>query len=201
MKRIYVCSPTSYWVNPEYMASVVNASVLLERSGLAQVKFDLEIGAYIHHNRNSLVHRAREHEADGIIWVDSDMRFPEDSFRILLGHDRDFVGVNYRRKQPPYLFTAARISDTDPSQIQSVPTTDDSKGLEQVSVLGFGLVYTSMKLFRNWQEPFDYILGSRGMSEDYVFCCRSGVDVYVDHDLSKRVCHMTSGAIAYDGKI
>ena len=55
----------------------------------------LTAGAQVHHIPKPM-------SADEILWVDTDMQFPEDALLRLLAHDKDIVGCNYRTRTPPY---------------------------------------------------------------------------------------------------
>lgn len=82
--------------------------------------------------------------ATHVLYVDADMGFPEDALLRLLRHGKDIVGVNYPRKSFPYVPTAYGDSG---DEIGPVYTREDSKGLQQVKHLGFGLVLIEMGVF------------------------------------------------------
>lgn len=179
---------------------------LAQLTGFSSSMFPAEVafhliqvqGTYIHTMRQELAEKAINADCDYMFWLDSDMRFPKDSIIRLLQHDVDFVGINYAYRRMPTDFVA--IKERSPDNIQPAKklwTTEESTGLEPVFSPGFGvtLMKTGMLVklgpppwFRN---DYDDEL-KRFVGEDVYFCMRcheGGVDVFVDHDLSKECAH------------
>ncbi len=47
-----------------------------------------------------------EIKADYLLFVDADMRFPKDTLKILMAHDKDIIGVNATTRSEPVKPTA-----------------------------------------------------------------------------------------------
>jgi hypothetical protein len=146
--------------------------------------------------RHELAKRALKlRNATHILWVDSDMGFPPDSLHRLLAHDLDIVGANYPRRVRPYWSSASDLDGKvlDPSSV----------GLQEVGVIGFGLVLTKRCVFEAEYEMPLFAHHDEGgyCTEDVAFCRKvrkTGFKVWVDHDLSRDVRHVGSLALTYD---
>lgn len=153
-------------------------------------------GTYVHRMRQELLERSLGFDADWLLWLDSDMRFPKDALVRLLAHREAIVGVNYATRKLPVGFTALKREG------EWLATRESSAGLEEVESLGFGCVLMDLRRvvpalgeppwFRNDFEPTpDGKL--RPVGEDFFFCRRAregGLRLFVDHDLSKLCAHV-----------
>ena len=156
--------------------------------------------------RTAVVDTAIIQSADWILWIDSDMSFPAQALEMLLAHDLDIVGADYRRRMPPYAPIGMAINPVDP---MGMPLSTDGNvpmpetGLAEMAVLGFGVLLTRMAVFRKVPRPWFYRLwnpkdGTPGnpdgfTTEDTVFChiARSlGFRVWCDYELSAKVMHI-----------
>lgn len=145
--------------------------------------------------RRRLVSQAYLMEATHILWVDSDMKFPADALARLLNHNLAVVGVNYPQKTIDAKPTA--YADTE-DFVGPVFSGERASGIQQVSIIGLGLVLTDLRvfdavkmpIFQFEPQPPDYIADS---GEDAYFCKllhEAGIPVHIDHDLSKEVAHI-----------
>lgn len=143
-----------------------------------------------HLARNAMV----EHNATHILWIDSDMTFPPDSLHRLLAHGKQIVGCNYARRQGTHFSTAR--------DLERKPMDPNRTGLQQASVIGFGVLLTSVDVFAGeYEMPLFAHHDENGYcTEDVTFCNKvraRGHDVWVDHDLSRQVCHIGSATLSY----
>lgn len=163
-----------------------------------------QTNTYIHKARQQLAEAVLEQGADCVLWLDSDMRFPKDTLVRLLKHNKDFVGINYSKRGIPPEFVAIK-RHSPPEQLV---TDADSEGLEEVEALGFGVVLMKTSVLHALPPPertghpwfwHEWIAESgRHVGEDVFFCRmakEAGVDLYVDHDLSKECAHI--GTLEY----
>ena len=159
-------------------------------------------GTLIHTARNDLARMALDAEADFILWLDSDMRFPKDLPIRLMKHRKDIVGINYSSRGVPPRFVA--IKTIKPKE--RLVTGPESTGLEEVDALGFGAVLIRVSAVRKMVEDhpdknlFWFGVNEEGgmVGEDVWFCTMaksSGFEVFVDHDLSKECAHV--GTLEY----
>lgn len=145
-------------------------------------------GTIIPEQRAVLARAAIEAKATHTLWLDSDMRFPPDSLKRLLGHNAAIVAANYTTRRPPYFPTAE--------------TTDgflynEGDGLIEVSHCGMGLMLVDTEVYKTIGEPY-FALGFNPtekcyVGEDFYFCRKArdkGYQVLVDQALSKEVRHI-----------
>lgn len=199
-KHILIATPCGDTVYSHYTNSIVNnLSYLYSMGDAIDATFMYQTfqGSLIHESRNSIVKYAKRVEASHIIWVDSDMMFPFDTFKILIEHDLDFIGVNYSTRRPPFKYTSG-VWNKEDEEFNLISTTPDTSGLQNVDAVGFGLCMTSMKCFDEEKTPwfyFKYHEEKKGfIGEDYSFCLslldREDIQIFVDHSLSQRVKHI-----------
>lgn len=197
MKTILISSPCQDMVHTYYSTSVVKSIMHLYQNNVkCAINYESFFATYVHEGRNSIAQYAKQIGATHIIWVDSDMLFTPESFKTLIEHDLDFVGVNYSSRKPPYRYTAGIWND-EIGQFDTVPTLNTSTGLQKVDGIGFGLCIMATHLFDLLENPwFDYEYmpnQNMHMGEDYLICKKlreKNIDIYVDHDLSKMVKHV-----------
>jgi len=169
-------------------------ALTLGANNLAEMAVNMNHGTYIHCMRQDLLDDAIRNKATHMLWVDTDMRFPKDALLRLLKHNVDIVGINYSNRRVPCDFVA--IKTEEPAT--KCWTTEKSTGLETVQYIGFGLVLMRMSVMNNLAPPpwFQNIYDPKlndWCGEDAFFCRLlgdAGIDVYIDHDLSKDCGHM-----------
>lgn len=138
------------------------------------------------------VQATRDHGATHVLWVDSDMAFPQDALHRLLAHDLEIVGANYPRRMPPHWSSA--------SDIEGRAFPPGCKGLAEAGVIGFGLLLTKAQVFADEYELplFAHHDADGYCTEDVTFCRKvraRGHRIWVDHDLSREVRHVGSVAL------
>ena len=129
---------------------------------------------------------AQQIGASHLLFVDSDMRFPEDTLDRLLAADVDIIAANYLQRTPPQWWTSRRQGEA----IGSGGCT----GRQEVDSAGCGLMLIRLRVFdlltRPWfATPYD---GQNHVGEDMYFCQQArqhGFAVWIDHDVSQHVRH------------
>ena len=164
-------------------------------------KHDIDLftssGTLIFDQRNSLVKTALEIKADYLLFVDADMRFPKDTLKILMAHDKDIIGVNATTRSEPVKPTAKNIVLQEDGSVDWMPIYSNVKsGVERVDGIGCGIMLIKRKVVEEIEMPYFYFeqLGNNKiLGEDIYFCIKardSGFDTWVDHDLSKHIKHI-----------
>lgn len=99
--------------------------------------------------RNDLVKQALDVKADYLLFVDSDMVFPNDALGRLMGYDLDIVGATYNKRVPPFE-TLGRIRP-EPGK-----TVDDlmKGGLHEAEYLPGGFLMVKADVFRKLEWPW-----------------------------------------------
>lgn len=190
--RIAICTPCQDQVSAGYamdLAKLVGLT-LRERPDVDLVLFQVR-GSILPSQRMQLVRLALAGEADAILWIDSDHRFPKDALLRLLEHGKPIVAANYATRRPPILPVA---EDAERGRLF---TDSESGGLVDVTHAGMGLMLVQCGVYRAIPEPW-FALGfskSEGeyLGEDVFFCRRAkeaGFPTLVDQDVSKDVKHV-----------
>jgi GT2 family glycosyltransferase len=173
---IAICTPTREMVYGRFAFDLVQ---LTRRT--KEVAFLLAEGSILPNLRTMLVDMALGLGASHILFIDSDMRFPDDVLEKLLARGVDIVGVNCSQRS------------------QNLPTARRGgefvrgKGIEEVDTIGFGVTLIAASVFLKisppwFMNPFD---GKRFVGEDVFFMTRareSGLKIYAENDI--RVGHI-----------
>lgn len=165
--------------------------------------FLMQLGTYVHAARSTLVEEFLKSDAEWLLFVDADMRFPPNALERLLAHGEKFVGINYSSRGHPYRYIAIEQANVGPGKHGGLlPTYEDSTGLEMADAIGFGFTLIhrdvleavtaaakpALPFWFAWNEDRDCMVG-----EDVYFCLTAatqGYKPYVDHDLSKECAHL-----------
>ena len=151
------------------------------------VRWMAPLGIYIADLRNKAVKAAQTAGASHLLFLDSDMRFPEDTLDRLLAHNVMIVAANYVQRT---------MSEWCVARVDGVPVQSQGKtGLQAVDSTGTGVMLIKMSLFDK-SDPFPWFDtpcdGRTFTGEDVFFCQRAtaqGFSVLIDHDLSQDVRH------------
>jgi hypothetical protein len=181
---IVVATPTRDTVTAGYVGDLVK---LIRRH--PDLKFAAPLGIYIANLRNQAVTLARAAGASHLLFIDSDMRFPEDTLDRLLAAEKDIVASNCVMRTMPEWWVARK----DGANVSSV----GQRGLEEVDSVGCGVMLITLSAFDRLPSPWfsTPFNGSDHTGEDVFFCQlarRAGFTVWIDHDLSQAVRHTGS---------
>lgn len=151
------------------------------------------MGTLICDQRQNLILEALNVNADYVLWLDSDHRFPKDLVDRLHAHGKDIVACNYSTRRVP----AKPVAFANDRCDELVYTMPDSTGLQPVHAIGMGAMLESTAVYKKLQLPFFTIGYSRGANDFFgedVWHCRqareAGFEVFVDHDVSKQIRHI-----------
>ena len=155
-------------------------------------------GSILTKSRRLACEEAARHEADYLLFIDSDQTFPRKTLHKLLSHHVDCVACNIATKTIPAQPTARNKHESgDPKKWVTVYTDAESTGLEKVDRIGAGVMLLSRKAYEAlkpgsfdmfWREDVQADQG-----EDWSMCealTAAGISIYIDHDLSKEVGHV-----------
>lgn len=151
-------------------------------------------GTLICNQRQQMVDRAMRDGATHTLWLDSDMRFPPDVIRRLVDRDKDVVCANYATRRSPIVPICIKLSDA--GEPEHTYTHPESTGVEKVFSAGMGCMLVKTEVYRRLEYPTFMIpwveMDHAYVGEDIYFCrqlAAKGVEIWVDHDLSKQVAH------------
>lgn len=138
--------------------------------------------------RTWLVNEAIKRGGTHLLFVDSDMEFPQEAIQQLLAHGKDIVGVNYNKRKFPLESTVTQLQESEASDTE----------LHRVRIAGTGLMLIDLKVFTDGKlgaptekDPkgsawFSFGRDSQGnivLGEDAWFCLvaqDAGYGVWVD---------------------
>ena len=185
--KTLIAVPSYDFVHADFTRSIMEMEKP-EGTGFAMITATL-----IYTARNLIAKKAIETEFDRVLWLDSDMTFPEDTL-IRLSADMDegadlVSGLYFTRKTPiiPCIQQEILWEVKSDGWVKTSATNYMDYPKDQVFEIagcGFGCVMTSVDLLKRMCEkygsPFYPLMG---MGEDTTFCCRAkqdGVDLYCD---------------------
>jgi hypothetical protein len=193
-KNVFLVMPTYGSVPPEVHQSVMTAVMYASYWGVkwrGQAGTDRESWSAARSMPVDAVRKyADDCPLDGLIWCDSDMKFPKDAFARLVDSDKDLISGVYFQRKPPYWpniykYNAKkrgfeRYLDYPPNVIAPI------------GGFGFGICYTSMDLLRAMPEsPFKFgefseDLGFCRMAEERGFTPYADTGIECDHLIGNR---------------
>lgn len=154
-------------------------------------------GTLIFDQRNNLVKTALDIKADYLLFVDADMRFPKDTLKTLMAHDKDIIGVNATTRSEPVKPTAKNMHINEDGSIDWMPIYSNAKsGIEMADGIGCGVMLIKRQVVEALEEPYFYfeqLPGNKLLGEDIYFCVKAkdaGFNTWIDHDLSKVIKHI-----------
>ncbi len=153
----------------------------------SEVMCNIAQGTILPNLRTNLAREAIQAGATHILFIDSDMRFPYDTIKILETHNEDIVAANCKMRGKDE-WTARKD--------EKIVGSEGKKGLEEVDTVGFGIMLIKISVFEKilqpwFSTPYDHDIGKH-VGEDVYFCTMArgaGFKIKVDHDLSRQVRH------------
>jgi hypothetical protein len=130
-------------------------------------------------SRMWLVKEAKKRGATHLLFVDSDMVFPEDTLRRLLAANKDIIGVEYHKRKFPLQTVSAYMPDVEKSETEPF----------KVGIAGTGVMLIKLDIFdnpkmdKNWFSFGRNAEGENVIGEDGWFCNTAraaGYDIWVD---------------------
>jgi hypothetical protein len=190
-EQVVICVPTNGMVHAMFTFCLINAIRYTELQGIPVI-LDMDAGTVLSNQRQVLLDTALfNHDADHIMWFDSDMTFPEDVIVRLLAHKKNVVCATYSKRVPPFHPTA--FNNIDP--VEPVDTT--GHGLATVRYTGFGCVLMKAAAIKDIPSP-NFPLKWHAASntwhgEDMGFCDllhERNIKIHCDLDLSREIGHL-----------
>lgn len=186
---VAICTPTRDLVHAGYAKSLANLTARLAK---AQIDFEvmISLGSVIPQLRTNLVNVALKKNFEWLLWLDSDMHFPDYIFERLVAHNKDIVAATYSTRMKPQRSVAFTNKDNYDERLT------ERQGLHPVFAVGMGCMLTHRSVFEQLTTPWflhewDPLTESL-LGEDIYFCKYAnlnGFEVYVDADLGKDMGH------------
>lgn len=185
LPRVAVCFTSGDMVHADFALSLAGlcASAHPIETAIINAKSSIVAEA-----RNRCVELAREHKADHLLFVDSDMVFPRTALQQLLAHQKDIVGATYPKRVAPHAVLGAVLAGG---------RVEGEGALMEMRHMPTGCLLIRMTVFEVLAGPhFRFRVDPDSgaiIGEDYDFCDRAraaGFDVWCDSRLSFEVGHI-----------
>jgi len=203
MNYIAVCTPARDMVHTMYSYDLVNMVAYHTINTNDAVSLKISQGTLIANQRAELSLDAMAEGCTHILFIDSDMRFPQDMIERLLKHDLDIVATNCARRRMPTGPTAQLYKENGDREL--VWTMPESTGLQEVGSVGMGVMLIKANVFAALSEPWfetPWRVDKRGyIGEDVFFCQKAaaaGFKIWIDHDVSKEIGHIGTFEFKHD---
>jgi len=170
---------------------LTNAIRFTEKQGIPVV-LEMDAGTVLSNQRQVLLDSAiNTHQADHVMWFDSDMTFPEDVIVRLLEHNKNVVCATYSKRVEPFHVTAFyNINPVEPVDVSG-------HGLAEIKYTGMGCVLMKASIVNEIPSPHFplkwHAPSSSWHGEDMGFCevlSQNNVKIFCDLDLSREIGHL-----------
>lgn len=162
-------------------------------------------GSILSRSRQTLVEKAQEDQVSHILFLDSDMVFPQWTLHRLLDLELMVVAANCPTKQIPSTPTARHYDPMTYAGQQVYNTMTLDKQIEEVWRVGTGVMLINMKVFDKVPSPWFDITWNEALQdytgEDWNFCKKlqdAGIPIHIDHVLSQHIGHVGSYTFTHD---
>ncbi len=203
--KIAICTPYYANVTAEYAGSLARmiawtitepTIVFNGQRVVPQIEMFMRRCTLLPRSRNQLAKDAVDWDANFVLWIDGDHRFPRDALFRLLSRNLPVVGANYPIRANPTRPCAMSLTGSPVRTTEELARTGQ---VEEVSHLGLGFCLVDIRVIRalrNGKPLFQNALWGEGteesIGEDVHFCRRvkeAGYSVHVDHGVSWDVLH------------
>lgn len=190
MNKLSICVPCRDHVNAEFAYCLSELTSELTRQGISYV-LRMRKGSMLPEQRAHLAAEALEAKSDHILWLDSDMTFPNDIYNLLLKQDKDVIACTYSTKDKVQGSVAFREANGVAERVSQA----HGEAVE-VDAVGMGIMLTRTSVFEYlpkpwfqfyWDHEHQYYNG-----EDIYFCEQlreAGHSVYVNFQDSALIGH------------
>lgn len=151
----------------------------------------IDSGYTIAENRNYLAAQAIKNECDFLLMIDDDMIFPPETLEVMVGRNKDIIGLPYNVKALP----KPGSDERQRHNVTYLPTNDPSEEPDmtepfEVLAIGGGVMLVKTEVFKKLDQPhfgFDsYENGMTKVGEDSWFCykaTKNGYKIWCDPTL------------------
>ena len=191
---IRIATPARDLVHAAYAQCLASLLAAHGRFTNDVLQLSISRGTIISSQRTALVRDALADGADWIVFIDSDMTFPEDTVHRLLEHDKPVVACDASRRREP-VGNVTYVLDEQLGFVTIDPFVTD--GLVKVDVIGLAVVAVKADVFRELPEPWfhtPWIQSSGRFGGEDAWFARitreAGIPIYVDLGLSQEIGHL-----------
>lgn len=167
-KKLLIAVPSTDYMHADFVKSLVKLEEELSRKGIAH-RTEVLSGTLVYYARIKLANMAINERYDNVLWLDSDMVFPETIAEDLLDNEKDMVCGAFVARRPNY--SACVYSSIQKNNIKKVETFGVTPF--RVDGCGFACVLTSRDLLQRVTHKFGTsFMPTDYYGEDLAFCWR-----------------------------
>lgn len=201
--KVAICIPHTGTFTAEFgiclaQMCVYCASALFEENQTRDMIFIERKTSNLPRSRQECLEDAQLQECTHAIFIDTDQTFPMDTIHRLIRWKKPFVACNIPLKIIPS-FPTARVQTNNGFGYPVYSNRNEAMGLEKVWRVGAGVMLIDMSVLDKIEKPWFEIRYSDKHStfvgEDWFFCKKledAGIDVLIDHELSRQIGHVGS---------
>lgn len=186
---VAICIPSREHVNIGFAKCLANLTARLTAQGI-EYEVIISLGSVIPQLRNTLAKTALRNGHEWVMWLDSDMHFPNDCVEQLMSHNKAIVAATYSTRYKPQRSVAFVDKDDVESRAAS------GEGLQTVFAVGMGCMLVHTSVFQTLPQPWfmhEWNTDEETFSGEDVYFCNlannNNINVYVDLDISKELAH------------
>jgi hypothetical protein len=176
-------------VNIGFARCLANLTSRLAKQGIEH-EVIVSLGSVLPQLRTDIAKTAMLKNYDWLLWLDSDMHFPDNVVEKLRSHHAHIVAATYSTRSSPQRSVAFNDLDNTEDRLAS------GTGLHQVAAVGMGCMLVHRSVYEKIPEPwYSHLWNNETKTfsgEDVYFCHLAGtydIKVHVDLDLSKELAH------------
>jgi len=187
--KVAVCIPSGPMVHTDFALSLSFLAVKSIRCGIHLCIVNYQ-SALVEVSRNELIESARKLDADKVLFLDSDMTFPDTLLVDLLATNKDIVCCDALRKCPPFKTV---VNDAEGNEIDHENCEFDLVELMGASTAA---MLVDMKVFDRIDRPYFHVAwkdDNTFQGEDYYFSDKvrtKGFKIWCDVKSSKNIGHI-----------
>lgn len=192
MIQLAICVPVRDTLHSKFAFCLAELTARLVKDNVSYQLF-FQNGSVLPEQRHLLVKSALSARCDQILWLDSDMVFPNNIYNLLHKHNKPVVACYYSTRSLPFR-SVAFLDNSDMAK-----TLSAKSGVHSVASVGMGIMLTSTEVFEQIAAPwfgFKYMPSYDAyLGEDIVFCellKEYDYDVFVDADASNHCAHLAN---------
>lgn len=190
--KLAILVPTRDMVHAQFSYSLSQLTKTLAEMEIDQYTF-FDSSTILLNQRERLIEKAIDVNADYVLWLDSDMMFPSTVALRLLEHDKDIVACNYMKRTKPL----KTVAYTNIKDWESWVPLEPRKDLVKVEGVGMGCMLMKTSVFKSILKPyFEFTYDGTTKDwhgEDFMLLTKlrlKGYDVFIDTILSMEIKHI-----------
>lgn len=161
--------------------SMTVASLIQQQKTYTDIEFDYYMieSSLVYDARNVILDQVNKSDADYLLFIDSDIIFPNNALKALLDQKKSMIaGVYWNRSEivrKPVIYDSIKPRHIFKRKAEVTPLKRKIQGCEEVKACGMGfcLIRKDLikKITKKFVSPFEPY---KGMGEDISFCYRVG---------------------------